>query len=163
MKKLLSIFILFACCSLCSLAFAGITTEEEFKQAIAEKGYEAAIEEAMIEGALSGETIAKVSIESGAANPVAIIAKLTAVGISQSDVIAAATSAGVSPAIIKAGVEKGQSETQNTQVAGNNNDQQEPTDTGLGFSDSQPSTPPVVISGLPGGSKPGTPVSRATP
>lgn len=158
MKKLLSILVL--CCSFATLAFASITTEAELKQAIADKGYETAIEEAMADGALSGESIAKISIESGAANPVAVIAKLTAVGVTQSDVIAAATSAGVSPGIIKAGVQKGQanqgSQVVSAQQAGQN-------DTGLGFSESQPASIPVVVSGLPGGSKPGTPVSQATP
>jgi hypothetical protein len=160
MSKMLRIPVISVLCisllfSFVAMAQESITTEANFKTAIDNLGYEAALDKALKSGVLSMEQISDtVLANTQGQNPVDVIAVLVSYGVPQSDIINAASGAGISAGIIDAGLDRG-----NTMKSASTN--QGTATEGLGFGEGliTPPQPPSVVTGRPGGRNPKDPIS----
>ena len=142
---------------LTAVAQESIATEADFKSAIKKIGIEGALDMALKGGSLSMKQIADTALANTQnQNPVNVIAVLVKYGVPQSDIINAASVAGISAGIIDAGLDQG-SEMKSANV----NQGSTTEDQGLGFSEGliPPPQPPSVVTGKPGGRNPKDPIS----
>lgn len=140
-----------------AIAQESISTEANFKSAIEKIGFKEALDRALKGGNLSMKQIANTAMANTQnQNPVNVIAVLVRYGVPQSDIINAASGAGISAGIIDAGLEQG------TEMKSANANQGSTTeDQGLGFSEGliPPPQPPSLVTGKPGGRNPKDPIS----